>query len=105
MSGRAGSKKVQGPRTETSAERFAQIAYAKQQFLNAALNMSWQLAITIIVPVFIGVGLDNHFNSSPSWTLGLLFLGVFMSCGVVIKTIRGVKTNQSQQINKGGNAK
>ena len=81
--------------TETSVERLAKIADAKQQFLYSALNMSWQLAVTIIVPVIIGVSLDNHFHSSPNWTLGLLFLGVFMSCGVVVKTLRGVKMAQN----------
>src|SRR5436190_4801209 len=89
MSGKPSSKKVISPRVETSAERLARIAEAKQQFLGAALNMSWQLALTIIIPVVIGVQLDNRYHSSPSWTLGLLFLGVFMSCGVVVKTIRG----------------
>jgi predicted F0F1-ATPase subunit len=105
MSGQSSRKKVQNPRVETSAERLARIATAKQQFLDAALNMSWQLAITIIVPVIIGVQLDNHYHSSPAWTLGLLFIGVFISCGVIVKTIRGVNVKQSQNANKDDNAK
>ncbi len=88
------------PRRDTSAARLAQIADAKQQFLDAALNMSWQLAVTIILPVIIGVQLDSHFHTSPSWTLGLLFLGVFIACGVVIKTIRGIKLAQIKKDGK-----
>ena len=86
-----------GPRVEASAKRLASIADAKQQFLDSALNMSWQLAVTIVVPVIIGVKLDDHFNSSPAWTLGALFLAVFMACGVVVKTLRGVKVAQSSK--------
>ncbi|MGZ6004676.1 MAG: AtpZ/AtpI family protein [Candidatus Saccharimonadales bacterium] len=95
MSGKPSGKKVKSPRVETSADRLARIADAKQQFLDSALNMSWQLAVTIIVPVIIGVQLDNHFKSAPAWTLGALFLAVFMACGVVVKTLHGVKTAQS----------
>jgi F0F1-type ATP synthase assembly protein I len=105
MSGQSSRKKVKDPSIEKSAEYLARVADAKQQFLSAALNMSWQLAITIIVPVVIGVELDNHFHSSPSWTLGGLFLGVFMSCGVVVKTIRGVQADQAGNVKKDNNAK
>ena len=94
MSGKPSGKKVTSPRVETSAERLASIADAKQQFLASALNMSWQLAVTIIVPVIIGVQLDDHFKTSPSYTLGALFLAVFMASGVVVKTVRGVKVAQ-----------
>lgn len=90
-------RKVAGPRPETSAERLAKIADAKQQFLDSALNMSWQLAVTIIVPVFIGVQLDSKFGTEPAWTLGALFLAVFMACGVVVKTLRGVKITQTKK--------
>lgn len=89
-------RKVAGPRVDPSAERLAAIADAKLQFLDSALNMSWQLAVTIIVPLIIGVKLDDHFHSAPSWTLGALFLAVFMACGVVVKTLRGVKIAQAQ---------
>ena len=83
------------PRSDGSAARLAQISDAKQQFVDAAINMGWQLAITILVPVFIGVQLDKHFNSSPSYTLAALFLAVFMSCTVVWKTIKGVSRPQA----------
>jgi hypothetical protein len=89
-------RKVSDPRSDGSAERLTQIAVAKQQFMDAALNMGWQLAVTIIVPVYIGVRLDDHFHSSPSWTLGALFLAVFMSCGVVWKALHGVTVAQSK---------
>ncbi len=35
----------------------------------AALNMSWQLAIVVLVPFVGGFKLDNHFHSAPLWTI------------------------------------
>ncbi len=106
MSGSAGRKKVKSPRIEMSVEQLQKIADAKQQFLSSALNMSWQLAVTILVPVFIGVQLDKRFDSAPSYTLGALFLAVFMATGVVVKTLRGVKVDQTtKQGGKVNNAK
>lgn len=96
MSGKPSPKKVNDPRTEMSADRLARIAEAKQQFLASALNMSWQLAATIIVPVFIGVQLDSRYDSSPQWTLVALFVAVVMAGGVVWKTLNLVKTKQAE---------
>lgn len=106
MSGKPSSKKVNGPRTETSADRLARIADARQLFLSSALNMSWQLAVTIIVPLIIGVQLDKKFDSSPSYTLGALFLAVTLAVWVVAKTIKSVNLTNSDKNKKGSsNAK
>ena len=88
-------RKAADPRTDGGVERLAQIADAKQQFMDAALNMGWQLAVTIIVPVFIGVQLDDRYHTSPSWTLAALFLAVAMSCGVVWKALHSVTIAQA----------
>ncbi len=92
--------KVTTPVAESGFDKLAQIADAKTQFMSAAINMSWQLAVTIIVPVIIGVKLDDHYHSSPSWTLTALFLAVFMAGGVVYKSLRGVSATQVSN-NKG----
>jgi len=72
------------------------IAAARQQFFDAAINMGWQLAVTIIVPVIIGVKLDDHYHTTPAWTLGALFLAVAMACAVVGKTMHGITLAQSK---------
>jgi len=41
----------------------------RQQFFMAALNMSWQLAIVVLVPVIGGFKLDEHLHSLPLWTI------------------------------------
>lgn len=49
----------------------------------AALNMSWQLAIVVLVPLLVGVKLDKHFHSLPLWT-GLGFLVAMAGMALVV---------------------
>lgn len=41
------------------------------------LGLGLQLAATTVIMVFIGLWLDNKFNTSPYLTLVFAFLGVF----------------------------
>lgn len=42
---------------------------AKLQFVSAALNMSWQLAIVVLVPIIGGFKLDQKLNMLPLLTI------------------------------------
>ncbi len=53
---------------ETDLE-LGKISSARQDFLIAAANMSWQLALVVLIPVIGGVKLDEHFNTLPVWTI------------------------------------
>ncbi len=81
-------------------ERSAAVFQARQQFLSTAVNMGWQLAFTVIIPVIIGVKLDDHFNSTPSYTLAALVIAVALACGVVWNTLKQVAKAQSEKENK-----
>jgi F0F1-type ATP synthase assembly protein I len=81
-------------------ERSAAIFQARQQFLNSAINMGWQLALTVIVPVIIGVKLDDHFHSTPSYTLAALVLAVFLAVIVVGNTLKQVRASQAAEEDK-----
>ncbi len=70
--------------------------FARKQFFSAAVNMGWQLALTIIVPVIIGVKLDDHFHSSPSYTLAALVLAVGGAVVVVGATLKQVARDQAE---------
>lgn len=63
---------------------------ARKSFITTSVNMGWQLAITIIVPVIIGVQLDKRLDSAPSYTLAALILAVGMSVVVIGKTVKEV---------------
>lgn len=88
-------RKTTDPRIDGSADNLARIAAAKHLFMDSAINMGWQLAVTIIVPIYIGVRLDDRFASSPKWTLVALFLAIVMSCAVVWKAVQGASVSHT----------
>lgn len=55
--------------TANPNEKLADSMYQRSLFLNLALNMSWQLAIVVIVPIVGGHLLDNHFKTHPWITI------------------------------------
>ncbi|MCW1907743.1 MAG: AtpZ/AtpI family protein [Candidatus Saccharibacteria bacterium] len=78
---------------------------AKTQFFTSTANLSWRLAITIVVPLVGGVKLDEKFNSSPSWTLTGIFIAVAAGCAAVWATVKEVNQEQAEteaRIKKGG---
>ena len=56
---------------------------AKQQFVAMALNMSWQLAVVVLVPVIGGVELGKKFGNPTAWTLAGLAIA-FIASGAVM---------------------
>lgn len=42
---------------------------AQRQFISAAMNMSWQLAIVVLVPIIGGYKLDQKLNMVPLLTI------------------------------------
>lgn len=72
------------PVVQGDIERSLAVLAARKQFVSAAMNMGWQLALTVIISVIVGVKIDEHFNSSPSYTLAALVI----ACGGVIAVIR-----------------
>jgi hypothetical protein len=61
----------------THSDILASERNSQADFLSAALNMGWQLAIVVLVPVVGGYKLDTKFNSLPALTIvGLVIASV-----------------------------
>jgi len=59
----------------------------KAVFVNAALGMSWQLAVVVLLPIIGGYELDQHTKTSPLFTLvGFIVAGI-AACLIVWKTL------------------
>lgn len=56
---------------------------ARQQFLIAALNMSWQLAVVVLVPVIAAVEIGKKVGSPTAWVLVGLAVA-FIGSGLVM---------------------
>jgi F0F1-type ATP synthase assembly protein I len=77
-----------------------QTLYQRNLFLVMAANMTWQLAIVVLVPVVGGFKLDEHYDSSPWFTL----LGVVIAAaGMTLVLLRVVK-QAAQRVSKGPGA-
>ncbi|HET9174338.1 MAG TPA: AtpZ/AtpI family protein [Candidatus Saccharimonadales bacterium] len=53
-------------------------------FFSMGLDMSWRLALSVLVPLVGGAELDKHFKTTPI----LLILGFLIAIGLSIVTIR-----------------
>ncbi len=60
---------------------------AQKLFMTSALSMSWQLAIAVLVPLIAGLYIDDHFKTTPLWTLIGLIVGVAMAVVVVWRAV------------------
>lgn len=89
----------EGAKTEAELR---QIAAARQQFFVVIMNMSWQLAVVFLLPVVGGYYLDQHFNSSPLWTVVGFVIAVPASVLVVLRQARLVTPKPEKPGGKGG---
>lgn len=95
--GKAAAKSVKTTTpVENELDRSLRVFAARKQFVSAAVNMGWQLALTLIIPVIIGVKLDARFDSAPSYTLAALFLATGGVVMVVSNTIKQVNREQAE---------
>jgi F0F1-type ATP synthase assembly protein I len=79
------------PHTVTSGKNDStttKVANQRSQFLVMALNMSWQLAVVILVPVVAGTQLDKAFNTSNVYTFVGLGVALLGSIAVMWRTMQ-----------------
>ncbi|MDL2362810.1 MAG: hypothetical protein QFB86_00315 [Patescibacteria group bacterium] len=57
-------------------------------FVGMALDMSWRLAIVVVLPVVAGFKLDSHFDTSPFLSLLGLALALAGTVIVLKQTLR-----------------
>ncbi|MGC1176961.1 MAG: AtpZ/AtpI family protein [Candidatus Saccharimonadales bacterium] len=78
-------KKTPSPNGGTSpvAAPTADTQQLRTQFLMAALNMSWQLAIVVLVPIVGGFELDKLFGTLPALTI-IGFIAAMIGMGLVV---------------------
>jgi hypothetical protein len=64
--------------SKTTSDTSVADSGARRQFAVYALNMSWQLAVVVLVPLLGGVSLDKKLGTTPVWTfigLGVALVG------------------------------
>ena len=71
----------------SAASRGAGADYQRTVFMSMALNMSWQLALVVIVPILGGHVLDGHYHKEPLLTLAGLAVAAIGVFGVLHRTV------------------
>lgn len=76
---RSGKNKEAGP---------AQQVNQRSQFFSLAADMSWKLAIAVLVPILAGVQIGKATGSQTVWTLIGLGISVIASAAVLWQTLQ-----------------
>jgi hypothetical protein len=100
MSKAAAKRRVTTTPAKNDLERAAQEVSAKQMFWSSALDMGWQLAVVVLLPVFIGVKLDHRYDTAPSCTLAALFIAIGGACWVVYSALKSLNAKQDKRKSK-----
>lgn len=71
MTKQAAPRKTLSPHREANASKQTVEADKSQSsvFVGMALDMSWQLALVVLVPIIGGFELDKKFNTAPALTI------------------------------------
>ena len=82
---------------QDGVEQYIDVLEAKQQFIGATLNLSWRLALTVLIPIIGGLSLDKRFDTSPSYTITGFMLAVVCGCMAVWATVKEVNQLQADE--------
>ncbi len=93
--GKIAAKSKTAP-AQDDIERFEAALIAKQKFIGATLNLSWRLAVTVLVPLIGGIQLDKKFDSSPSYTIVGFMIAIVFGCMAVWRTVQDVNRAQAE---------
>ena len=72
------------------------VSTAKAQTLGATLlTLTWQLAIVIIGPVWLGNWLDNRYHTGQFWTLAGVTLAMFLTTVSIYAAYKALQEAQT----------
>lgn len=85
-----------GADVERDIQQYADAFTARQQFIGATLNLSWRLALTVLIPLIGGISLDDKLNTSPMYTMLGMVLAAIFGCMAVWATVKEVNELQAE---------
>jgi len=86
----------------TSIEQDALSVFeARKLFLTATIDMSWKLALSVVLPLGAGIKLDQRYDTEPIFIFVGLLIGVIAGGLVVWKSVQNV----DEKVNKNSDEK
>ncbi len=74
---------------------------AKKLFIGSTMNLSFRLAITVLIPLVGGIKIDQRYDSAPSFTLAGIVLAISFGTAAVMSTVKEVNELQAEESKKG----
>ncbi len=68
---------------------------ARSMLIGNLISMGWRLALTVLIPLFIGVKLDKKFDTKPSITLAAFIIALFGAGLLISKTYTQMQAEQA----------
>jgi F0F1-type ATP synthase assembly protein I len=70
-------------------------------FMGAVIDMTWQLAIVVLIPIVGGYKLDQHFKTTPLW----LLVGCALAIAGTVAVLRRILSGLNQSFTHPGETK
>ncbi|HEX5797357.1 MAG TPA: AtpZ/AtpI family protein [Candidatus Saccharimonadales bacterium] len=70
----------------TNTDTDTKVKKAKRLFIVGLLDLSWRLAVAIIIPVLLGSLADKKLDKEPIFTI----IGLFIGLGIAVVVIRNL---------------
>ena len=103
---KAAASKDKTTTAAVSSEQFDMDVFAaKSRFFAVTLGMGWKLAITVLIPLVAGIKIDQHFKTSPSYTLAGFMLAIAGGAMVVWDSVKQVTEEQAEEEKEEAEAK
>lgn len=72
-------------------------ANAKSLLLANVISMGWKLALTVLVPIYVGVQLDKRFGTQQTYTMTAFFVAVFAASVLIYKAYSDMATKDYKE--------
>ena len=70
-------------------------------FFSMGLDMSWRLALSILIPIIGGVETDKHFNTAPAFLIVGFVLATVLAVVTIRRTLKLANNLPFAEITKG----
>jgi F0F1-type ATP synthase assembly protein I len=73
-----------------------------QEMISAFIDLSWKMALALVVPLFIGSRIDNASGSSPDYTIAGLVFGLIGSGVLIYGSYKKIQADIESKVKSDG---
>lgn len=75
----------------------------RSRMLTSMISMGWRMAVMIMVPIIIGLKLDERYGTKPSWVLSGFFFGLAGSAYLIYNEYKEINIEMDKLVNSAKN--